>query len=122
MSKVLIVAPDKETVNLYRAAITFQGLETITSLTAEESIEFLKEHPNLILLDIMTPDLSKVNLINEIQQKTKGEIPLIIIADMKEDTELYKQSIKGACEYLFKSEMTVGDIVRKVRSAIDTKS
>jgi len=121
MSKVLIVAPDKETINLYKAAITFQGIDTITATRAEESLKMLDEHPSLILLDIMTPDLNKVNLINEIQKRTKGEVPLIIIADMREDADLYSHSIEGACEYLFKSETSVGDIIRKVRTTIDKK-
>lgn len=117
MSKVLIIGPDKATIKLYEAAISFQGIETISSATAEEALGLLNQKPSLILLDITTPDLKDINLIKEIQ--TKDHIPLIIVADIKKDHALSEHSIEGVCEYLSKSDTSVGDIIKKVRKTID---
>ncbi len=121
MSKVLIVGPDSSTIKLYQAAIAFQGLETISASSASETLEMIKHNPKLILLDISTPDLKEVNLVDEIKSRIDGRIPLIIIADMKHNHDVSQHSIEGVCEYLSKSETSVGDVIKKVREVIDEK-
>lgn len=120
MSKVLIVGPDRATIKLYETAISFQGIETITAPSAQAAIEMLKHKPSLILLDITTPDLKDINLIKEIQEK--DNIPLIIVADIKKNHALSEHSIEGVCEYLSKSETSVGEVIKKVREAIDKEN
>lgn len=116
MSKVLIVGPDQATIKLYKVAISFQGLETITAPSAQEAINMLDQKPSLVLLDITTPGLKDINVIKEIQEK--DHVPLIIIADIKKDHALSEHSIEGVCEYLSKSETSVGDIIQKVRKVV----
>lgn len=117
MSKVLIVSSDRSSIKLYQTAINFQKIETIVAGSAEEAITMLDQKPSLILIDILTPDLKDINLIKEIQEKDR--VPLIIIADIKRNHALSEHSIEGACEYLSKSDTSVGDIIKKVRKAID---
>lgn len=116
MAKVLIIGPDKATIKLYEAAISFQGLKTISTTHVKEVIKMMDQRPSLILLDITTPNLGDINLIKEIQEK--DSIPLIIIADIKKNHALSENSIEGVCEYLSKSETSVGDIIKKVRTVI----
>lgn len=117
MAKVLIVGPNKTTIKLYQAAISFQGLEALTTSSVQEALNLINEKPSLILLDITTPDIKDINLIKEIQEK--DNVPLIIIADIKKNHALSEHSIEGVCEYLSKSETSVGDIIKKVRKVID---
>jgi DNA-binding NtrC family response regulator len=117
MSKVLIVGPDRATIKLYEAAISFQGLETITTSDIKEAVNMIDQKPSLVLLDITTPNLGDINLIKELQEK--DDIPLIIVADIKRDHALSEHSIEGVCEYLSKSDTSVGDIIKKVRKCID---
>ncbi len=117
MSKVLIIGPDQTTIKLYQAAITFQGLETITTSSVGSALGMIQQKPNLILLDITTPDIKDINLIKEIQEK--DNVPLIIVADIKKHHALSEHSIEGVCEYLSKSNTSVGEIIKKVRKVID---
>jgi DNA-binding NtrC family response regulator len=121
MSKVLIIGPDIATIKLYEAAISFQGLKTISTTNIKDAIDMIDQKPSLVLLDITTPNLGDINLIKEIQEK--DNIPLIIVADIKKNHALSENSIEGVCEYLSKSETSVGDIIKKVRTVIkeDTK-
>lgn len=116
MSKVLIIGPDRATIKLYEAAISFQGLETITTSDVKEALVMMDQKPSLILLDITTPSLGDINLIKEIQGK--DSVPLIIVTDIKKDHALSEHSIEGVCEYLSRSETSVGEIIKKVRSCI----
>lgn len=117
MSKVLIVSSDRSSIKLYETAINFQGIETIIANSAEEALAMLDQKPSLILIDILTPDLKDINFIKELQEK--DNVPLIIIADIKRNHALSEHAIEGTCEYLSKAETSVGDIIKKVRKAID---
>jgi len=120
MATVLIIESDEGTRYLYNTAIKFQRLETITAKTASEGLEILKkEKPDLVLLDIMTPDLKDINLLEELQRAIGDQLPLIIITDLREKNEAQERSIFGACEYLSRNESSVGDIIKKVRSIVD---
>lgn len=121
MAKVLVVAPDEKTRKLYQAAITFQGIETMTAGSASEVLDNLDEGLSLILIDVSTPDLREINLIKEVEKVTGGKIPLIIIADMKNNQNVSEKSIEGVCEYLSKSDTSVGDVIKKVREVISDK-
>lgn len=121
MSKVLIVEPDESIKYLFRTAIHFQKIEVVEASSAAEALVRLDEKPNVVLLDILTPDLKKVNFINEVKEKLGENTPLIIIADMKNQDELAECSVEGACEYLAKSNLKVGDVIRKIRVAVDEK-
>ena len=116
VSKILIIGPDRTTIKLYEAAISFQGLQTITTSDIREAVKMIDQKPSLVLLDITTPNLGDINLIKEIQEK--DNIPLIIVADIKKDHALSEHSIEGVCEYLSKSETSVGDIIKEVRKVI----
>lgn len=119
MAKVLIIESDEGTRYLYKTAISFQKLEASAVGSAAEGLEILSSgNFDLVLLDVMTPDLKDVNLIKELQEKI-DKLPLIIITDLREKNTLQEQSIFGACEYLSKNEATVGEIIKKVRSVIN---
>lgn len=119
MSKVLIIESDEGTRLLYKTAISFQKLETIAVKNAKEALEIIpKETIDLILLDVMTPDLKDVNIVKELTEKVKSKLPLIIITDLREKDVIQEKSIFGACEILIKEKNSVGDVIRKVRDVI----
>ncbi|MCL5093576.1 MAG: response regulator [Patescibacteria group bacterium] len=119
MAKVLIIESDEGTRYLYNTAIKFQQLETVPVKSAKEGINILKKNkPDLVLLDVMTPDLKNFNLLEELQKEIDNRLPLIIITDLREKNEAQERSIFGACEYLSKSDTSVGEIIKKVRSIV----
>jgi len=120
MAKVLIIESDEGTRFLYKTALSFQKLEAIAVAKASEALEVIqKESVDLVLLDVMTPDLKDINIIKELQEKTKEKLPLIIITDLREKDILQEKSIFGACEFLTKGQDSVGDVIRKVRDVIN---
>lgn len=119
-NKVLIIESDEGTRYLYKTALSFQHIEVETAVTVNEGLSKIESSkPSLILLDLMIPDLKDIDLIKELKNKIKGCLPLIILTDLREKDARKEASILGACEYLSKTESSVGDIIKKVRDVVD---
>lgn len=120
MAKVLIIESDEGTRYLYKTAIQFQHIEVEAVENITEGIQKITtSKPSLVLLDIMTPDLKDVDLLKELRTKVEGSLPVIILTDTREKNAEKEAPIIGACEYLSKSESSVGDIIKKVRSTVE---
>lgn len=123
MTKVLVIEDDKRTQNLYRAALGFQGITVITSDNASQGFKYVEsKNPDLIILDIMLPTSDGLNLIKKLKERGKNyPLPVIILSDLKDESIRKEASILGACEYLVKSENSIGDIIGKVRKLLNIK-
>lgn len=120
MAKVLVIEDDERTRRLYKAAITFQGIQVITAANSEVGFKkVIKEDPDLIILDIMLPKADGVDIIQKLRDHgTRHSLPVIILSDLKDESIRKEASILGACEYLVKSENSIGDIITKVRKIL----
>jgi DNA-binding response OmpR family regulator len=70
---VILIVEDNELLQeAYREVLRMSGYRTVSALTGEEALRLAREQaPNLILLDIMLPDL----LGWEIQQRLASDLP-----------------------------------------------
>ena len=122
MAKVLLVESDEGTRYLYKVAITFQRIDVEEAENLGQAIELLKRDKyDLVLFDIMTEDFDNLNIFDELK-KAKDGIPVVIVSDLKNSSAMKHASRLGACDYLVKSENTIGDIIKRVRSIVDDKA
>ncbi len=121
MAKVLVIESDEGTRYLYKVAIAFQKIDVITARTSKEGFKKItKEHPDLVIFDIMTPDVAAFDLLGELRKHAKNHIlPVIILSDFKDPSLAKKASVLGACDYLVKSEHSIGEIIGRVRKVLD---
>lgn len=120
MVKVLIIETDEDIRYLYRVAIALQKINVFTAKDAKEGLKTIdKENPNLIILDLTIPSSDIQKVIDKIKKRATDHIlPLIIMGDFRES--LREQALViGACDYLVKSESSIGEIITKVRKLLN---
>ncbi len=94
MAKILIIDDEKSIRLLLENTLKKKG-EIITAGTGEEGFDlFIKEKPNLILLDIMLPDITGVELLQKIRAKDKKVKVLMITAYSTLDSVIDLMDIK----------------------------
>ena len=120
MAKVLVIENDEKTRRLYKAAMAFQGIKVLTAARAEVGFKKIqKEKPDLVILDIMIPDPDGPNFIKDLRSHgLNHSLPVIIVSDLKDESIKKEASILGACEYLVRSENSIGDIITRVRKIL----
>lgn len=118
-AKILIVEDDSILSELYKEKFKLAGFDAALACTGKEGLELLeKEIPDIILLDILMPELNGFEMLKEMKKNRKfRNIPVILLTNLGEskidmDSELsYALGVK---DYLIKTKHTPDEIVKKV--------
>lgn len=114
---VLLIEDDPLIVKMYHAKFTNEGYNVLTADDGVKGLDLaLKEVPDFIVLDIMMPQLSGIDLLTKLRADAKGKnIPVIVLTNLSEKDEEEKAIELGAKEYLLKANLTPGEVVAKVQ-------
>jgi DNA-binding response OmpR family regulator len=100
--KILLVDDEPEVCEVDSYYLTKKGYEVITANSAEQAISLLsKEHPKLILLDILMPEVDGIECLRRIKKIDKN-VPVIMVTCVDEIETAKKAMELGAVDYITK--------------------
>ncbi|MBU3184982.1 response regulator transcription factor [Clostridium estertheticum] len=100
--KILLIDDEESILNLVRMNLVLEGFEVITSSTGNNGImAFQDENPDLVLLDLMLPDLDGYEVMKKIQQINR-EIPIILLTAKGQLNDKLLGLQLGADDYITK--------------------
>lgn len=105
MKTVLVVEDTQAERQMISALLTHAGLHAAVTTSAEEAWEWLSNNPspNLILLDIVMPGESGLDLCRQIRSDDKlKEIPILFCSSKSEDFDRFWALRQGGNEYITK--------------------
>lgn len=117
--KVLIIEDDSMISSMYKTKLTQEGFEVLVAETGSRGLEMaMQEKPDLILLDVILPQLDGFAVLQEIKsaQASTKDIPVIMLTNLSTEEDKDKGAKFGATEYLVKASLTptqVSDTVKK---------
>jgi DNA-binding response OmpR family regulator len=102
--KVLIVEDDADIVEILRYNLSKEGYEPIVAYNGLRGLEEAQVHrPALVLLDIMLPGMSGVEVCRELRaQQSSQQIPIIMLTAKSEETDIVQGLNAGADDYVTK--------------------
>jgi len=100
--RLLAIDDNQENLDLIRSALEQDGLEILTELDPEEGFRtFLRVRPRMVLLDLVMPNVSGIEILERMVAVDPGIDVILITAHYS--TESAVEAIqKGACDYLTK--------------------
>lgn len=101
---ILVVEDSKTSQKVINMVLNREGLQTIPATTGEEAIELAGSHtPELILLDVMLPDMTGYDVLIQLKQKNLlSDIPVIMLTGKRGAEDRIKGLQAGSSEYLTK--------------------
>ena len=116
MYTILICDDDQDIVSALDIYLTSEGYQTIKAYHGKEAIEKLQEHkPDLILMDIMMPELDGIRATAKLREETN--IPIILLTAKSEDTDKILGLNIGADDYITKPFNPL-EVVARVKSQL----
>ena len=101
MSRLLVVEDDMEISNMINEFLTSEGFEIHLAFDGAEAIERLKKHSyDLILLDLMIPKISGMQVMKNVRKESKT--PIIILSAKDTDSDKAMGLGLGADDYITK--------------------
>lgn len=116
--RILLVEDDQFTRELYEEVIKGEGYTLDTATNGEEGLEKIKAGGyNLILLDIMMPKMSGLEVLravkNDLPKVQNG--PIVILTNLTNDPILNQAYGLNAKDFVVKSDITPGELVEKIK-------
>lgn len=104
MKKVLIIDDDRDIRDILRRRADQKSFECLTAESAEEGLAKADEtHPDLILLDLMMPDMSGFGFLRELKKKQElSDIPVVVLKGVDDADVVQESKDLGAVGYLTK--------------------
>lgn len=100
---ILIVDDEKDIVDLLKYNLEKEGYKVITASNGRHALEQADKKPDLILLDIMLPELDGLEVIKELQKNEKtAEIPVILLTAKGSEIDEIVGLELGADDYIIK--------------------
>ena len=122
LKKVLSIEDDAFLSSLVSGKLIETGFSVITASTGKDGLAKAKlEHPHLILLDIMLPDMGGFEILEHLKSDPDTQdIPVIILSNLGGRDEIEKGVALGASSYLIKSNILPHEVAELVESQISS--
>ena len=118
---ILVVDDEKDIVDLLSYNLTKEGFTVITARNGREALLRVKQKPELIILDVMMPEMNGLQVIQELRkEKSTASIPIILLTAKGSETDEIVGLEMGADDYIVKP-VRIGKIVARVHAALRRK-
>ncbi|MEJ2617132.1 MAG: response regulator, partial [Ignavibacteriaceae bacterium] len=119
MKKILVIDDLPENVFMLQDRLENEGYEVITAYEGKSGInKAINEHPDLILLDIMMPEVTGIEVCKTlVANNATADIPIILVT-AKSDAEDTREGLEaGAFDYIKKPFNQI-ELLARINSAL----
>ena len=121
MIKLAIIEDDQAISQMYRIKFESEGYEVETAENGRLGLELIENmKPDIILLDLMMPEMSGEELLEKLRESTWGkDIKVVVLTNMGEQEISPRIHELGVSDVILKADMTprqVAELVKKIES------
>lgn len=115
-TKILIVEDDIMLNKIYQTKLTLLGYQVLAAYDGDEGLLMMGIHqPHLVLLDLMLPKRNGFEVLEAAKQDAKiSHIPVIILSNLGQETDIHRGMELGAVDFLVKSNIKLEAVVDKI--------
>jgi len=85
---ILLIDNVKEHLDFLSSILSNEGYRVITAGNGNSALELVKQIPDLIILDIVLPDMNGLDIIRELKRKaTTSTIPIFVLTSKKTEAD-----------------------------------
>lgn len=123
MKKILIIEDDKLVANIYRNNLAVEHYEVEAAGDGETGLRTMKSfNPDAVLLDLMLPKMSGVDVLNKIRENEAWKNLPVIVFSNTYLTNMVQQAWKaGATKCLSKASCTPKQVLDVIRGLVPQK-
>ena len=118
--KILIIEDDTSLVKVLRDSLTREGYVVLESRSGKTGLGIaLTQHPDLILLDIVLPDLDGISIVKAIHDDPASQkIKVIMLTNLSDTQNVAEALVNGSYDFLVKSDWKIDDVIKVVREKL----
>jgi len=119
--KILLVEDDESLSNVYVNRFEAEGFDIRRVGNGEDALATaINYQPDIILLDIMMPKVDGFDVLDILKNTNKTkDLKIIMLSALSQEMDIDKAKKLGADDYLIKSEVTIADVVEKIKKELN---
>jgi DNA-binding response OmpR family regulator len=115
-AKILVADDEQNIVRLLRLYLRNEGFEVVAAADGRQALDrFAQESPDLVLLDLMMPQLNGLDVCTEIRKRS--DVPVIMLTARSDDVDKIVGLEMGADDYVTKP-FNPREVVARVKAAL----
>lgn len=115
-ASILVVDDEKEIVRALSRSLSAHGYTVFTARSGEEAIEEITRHrPDLMLLDLMLPGISGLDVCRQV--RTESSVPILVLSVKETEHDKVEALDLGADDYIQKP-FGMNEVLARVRVAL----
>ena len=116
---MLVIDDDPRHLDLIRAALEPAGFHVTTASTGQEGLAAAKAHSfDLLLLDLVLPDLSGVEVIRALRTDGRsGDLPILLVTSQHLSAAERDRIRNDVLGIYAKSDLELGELADEIRAA-----
>jgi putative two-component system response regulator len=122
MNNILVVEDDSLLLEVICSILEAEGFQIQPAKNGKQALEiFVKSKPDLIISDIMMPEMDGYELLKSIRDLPNGvTVPFLFLTARTERADISRARSLGVDDYLFKP-FDAGELINAVRSRLDRR-
>ncbi len=119
---ILVVEDEQTLLKAVTYALNEAGFNVSSAIDGESALEKVREKPDLVLLDIIIPRKSGLEVLKEMKaDPALADIPVLLLTNLSDDDSVSQGIALGARGYLVKSNYDLESVVAKVKEVLKIK-
>jgi len=117
--KILVIDDEEELLDLLQISLRLEGYEVIIAQNGKEGLEkFEKENPDLVLCDIIMPEMDGFEVLTKIRQNSKKWVPVIMFSATT-DSERIQKSWKQDADFYLPKPVNPSILSRNIKTLLN---
>jgi len=118
---VLLVEDDRFLRRACEKSLRRHGFAVFTAADGEEALRAVRaEPPDLILLDILMPKLTGIEVLRALRSNEKTRaIPVLILTNSSKETDIREIETLGVAGYLVKANLSLKELGSQVKQVLE---
>lgn len=115
---VLFIEDDPLLLKMYETKFKSEGFKVLAAQDGEEGLRLASsERVDLIILDLMMPKLSGLDMLERLRSQSHGKTHVVIVlTNLTKEEEIKRAMDLGVKEYLVKADLTPNEVAAKVKA------
>jgi len=117
---ILVVEDEPSLLKLLKEMYQSKGFNVLSAIDGAEGIKIaLKEHPDLIVLDLLLPKLGGIPYLKKLRQDNWGKTAKVIVLTNLSNNQSVADALElGVQTYIVKSDMDIENVINKTRQEL----
>jgi two-component system KDP operon response regulator KdpE len=112
--RILVVDDELAIIKLLRANLNAEGFEVLTAMDGAQAMQMIeKEAPDLVILDIMMPEMNGFEVCRHVREWS--QVPIIMLSAKGSEDDKVKCLDTGADDYITKP-FGINELVARIRA------